>query len=315
LLFITNILPKYIYCLLLFFQCVNTTYCQIPIGVWEKYDKYSVPTQNIFVNNKELKNEKDDDGDGYTDNINGIAFDTNEQLVPEYFYCNTTTAEAYHHGTAVANIIAQYCPNALLYGVGFVPTTQRLTEAGILAKTVLERQAGLAEEYKNMQYFIEESLAYFAKNKVKVVNISWGLSLTTFIENNQNLGANAVEREQYARQWLGNFKTMLSNGLKHYPHITFVVAVGNEGKNIDTAMDVPGSIQLKNVIRVGALAANSNKRAEYSNYGKNVIYAPGTDISCTIALKQTEINSGTSLAAPVITARVANKIGKSKTKN
>ncbi len=288
---------------------VSNAHCQIiNIGIWEKYDKYSLPAQNVYVNDRELKNGKDDDGDGYIDNINGIGFDSVENIVPEYFYCNTQNAEDYDHGTAVANIIIQNCPNALLYGVGFVPTTARLRSLGILSKSVAERQAGLADEFIKMQFFVNESLAYFAKNNCKTVNISWGLCLNSFMANNQNLGNNPAEREKQARLWLGNFKKLLTEGFKKHPKITFVVAVGNEGLEVNKALDVPGSIQLQNVIRVGALDAVKKNRADFSNYGKGVIYAPGTDINCNNALKQKEINSGTSFAAPIITARIAKKL-------
>jgi hypothetical protein len=284
---------------------IDSTSGRVNVGMWEKFDKYSLPSQNVFINTDELKNDKDDDKDGYVDNINGIGFDNQEKLTPEYFYCNTQTAGAYHHGTAVANIIVAHCPKVLLHGVGFVPTTQRMKESGITAMTVKERQANIEKEYATMKTFIDTSLAYFSKKACKVVNISWGLNLHTFIENNPNLGNTPKERKQKAKEWLSTFKTCLENGFNQYPNILFVVAVGNDGKDIHQAMDVPGCIELKNVIKVGALAADKIHRADYSNYGKGVLYAEGTDIRYTKALKQYETNSGTSLAAPVITARIA----------
>jgi hypothetical protein len=284
---------------------IDSTSGRVNVGVWEKYDKYSLPSQNVFINADEFKNDKDDDKDGYVDNINGIGFDNQERLIPEYFYCNTQTVENYNHGTAIANIIIAHCPQVLLHGVGFVPTTQRMKESGIAAMTVKERQAHIENEYASMKVFIDTSLAYFSKKECKVVNISWGLNLQTFIDNNPNLGTTPKERKQKAKEWLTTFKAYMENGFNQYPNILFVVAVGNDGQDIHQAMDVPGCIVLKNVIKVGALAADKIHRADYSNYGKDVLYAEGTDIRYTKALKQSDMNSGTSLAAPVITALIA----------
>jgi Subtilase family len=282
--------------------------CQsaVAIGVWEKFDKYSIPQNNVFVNTQELKNNQDDDTNGYTDDINGIGFDAHENIIAEYFYCNTQTAAAYHHGTAVANIIAKQCPSAMLHGVGFVPTTERLSQSGILAMSVAERQTNLPQEYEQMKVFINTSLAYFELRACRVVNISWGLNLQRFIETNPNLGNSPHERKQKATEWLTIFKTYLQAGMSRYPHTVYVVAVGNEGKNINRAFDIPASIKLPNLIPVGALAGK--RRAAYSNHGKGVRYANGTDIACTMALKTQGIESGTSLAAPSITASIANAI-------
>jgi Subtilase family len=289
----------------------QAAHCQqeIAIGVWEKFDKYSLPQKNVFVNTQEVKNGKDDDANGYIDDINGIGFDSHENIVPEYFYCNTQTTADYHHGTAVANIIIANNPHVKLHGVGFVPTTQRLNQSGILAMSVAERQANLPAEYAQMKAFINTSLAYFDYRACRVVNISWGLSLSRFIETNPNLGNSPHERKLKATQWLQTFKEYLQEGFSRYPSTTFVVAVGNEGKDINKAIDIPASISLPNVVKVGALDKNEKKRAEFSNHGKGVIYVAGTDIACTIALNQHETNSGTSLAAPKITAQIAKQLG------
>lgn len=292
---------------IILFLVKTSLFAQTPIrvGVWEKFDKYSLPPQSVYDNPTELKNEKDDDGDGFIDNLNGIGFDANEQLIPEYFYCSYDTRTDYDHGTAVASVILRHNPNVEIVGVGFLPTSKRLVASGLLSKTPAERNAGLTDEYNAMQRFIDESLRYFSKTNCKVVNISWGLSLQTFIENNPNIGDTPHQKEINARAWLGKMKQYLTEGFARYPTIIFVVAAGNEGKHIKKAVDVPATIQLPNVIVVGAFNEKRTKRASFSNHGRKMVYAHGTNISCTQALKQKQIASGTSLAAPQVTAIVA----------
>jgi hypothetical protein len=285
-----------------------TIKAQVPInvGIWEKFDKYSLSQKSIYFNKGEIKNQKDDDHDGYIDNINGIGFDEFEKKVPEYFYCNYDNKLDYDHGTAVASVLLNINPNIQLHGVSFVPTTQRLLKSELLSKTVQERIAGLEDEYGQMRYFIDESLKYFAKMNCKIVNISWGLCLRNFITNNPNIGNNNTEKEKVARAWLGEMKKCLTEGFNRYPNIIFVIAVGNEGLDIDEAVDIPATIRLNNVIAVGALDSLNKNIADFSNYGKDVIYAPGTEITCTTALKTPRVESGTSLATPFVSATLAH---------
>lgn len=296
-----------LYIIICWFFGIGYTLAQSPVrvGVWEVFDKYSLPPKNVSVNSREYKNGRDDDGDGYIDNINGIGFDAQEQLAPEYFYCNTATAPRYNHGTAVASVLLAHNPEVELYGVGFIPTSQRIQETGIGSMSVPERQANLPTEYARMKRFIDTSLAYFARQQCRVVNISWGLSLQSFMAGNTNLGHTMRERRQKATEWLTHFEGYLTEGFRRYPATVFVVAVGNEGRNSQQAMDIPGRIVLDNVVLVGALDGSEQKRASYSNYGNGVVYAPGTDIRTRIALNQVTTASGTSLAAPVVTALIA----------
>lgn len=280
---------------------------KIRIGVWEKFDALSLPESTVYKNDKEIKNNEDDDKNGYVDDIIGIGFDENETIITERFEATFQNSKKYDHGTAVASIIAKNNQNVLILGVGFEPTTTRLT-ATYLYLTVKERLRGFKAELKKMDYFVQESLLYFAKNKVQIVNISWGLDLDYFASINKNLGNNDKEIRENSHKWLIHFREVLEKNMKKYPKIIFVIAAGNEGQNCEKAYDVPALISLPNTIVVGANSIKG-ERWEYSNYGETVdVYAPGENIKYQIALKRWSSGSGTSVAAPYVTKLIAKKL-------
>jgi subtilisin family serine protease len=95
----------------------------------------------------------------------------------------------------------------------------------------------------------------------------------------------------------------------NYPGL-FVAAAGNEGLNINSTPFYPASYNLPRLISVGAMNANHNAPANWSNYGNNRvhIFAPGTDIYVTYSSGYTThygYNYGTSFAAPFVTGIAA----------
>lgn len=99
--------------------------------------------------------------------------------------------------------------------------------------------------------------------------------------------------------------------------VLLVHAAGNSSLNIDEENNFPtrsykkynSSKQAKNWLEVGALswAGDEQAPAPFSNYGKkNVdLFAPGVDIYSTIPNNGYEPNSGTSMAAPVVSGVAA----------
>lgn len=99
---------------------------------------------------------------------------------------------------------------------------------------------------------------------------------------------------------------------KKYPQLLFVVASGNEAKNIDKEIFIPASFIEENKITVGAVD-DKGVIANFSNYGKKVdLFAAGVNINSYSVVENKldpnrEVNrtpylleSGTSMAAPLI---------------
>ncbi|MGE5472859.1 MAG: fibronectin type III domain-containing protein [Ignavibacteriales bacterium] len=116
---------------------------------------------------------------------------------------------------------------------------------------------------------IIEAIQYAEKMGAKVVNISWGTETD-----------NAELREVIEKS-----------------NMTFVCAVGNDGKNLEEIPVYPACYDFDNVIAVGT---------EESNYGSTVdVIAEEDSIESTQDDNGYEIIRGTSVAAAIITANVA----------
>lgn len=86
--------------------------------------------------------------------------------------------------------------------------------------------------------------------------------------------------------------------------VKFVVAAGNDGKSLDESYSYyPASYNLSNIIIVGSYNY-SNHRAEYSNYGSNVIWEIGSNVLSTLPDGKMGYMSGTSMAAPIHTGKM-----------
>ncbi|MBQ6478932.1 MAG: S8 family serine peptidase [Erysipelotrichaceae bacterium] len=178
------------------------------------------------------------------------------------------------HGNHVAGIIAAGAGNAY-GGAGVAP------EADIISINVFDSSGGA--ESANIAAAIYEAI----NKRVDIINMSLGNYWFSSVEND------AVQ-------------AAYSEG------IVVVAAAGNDGTDI---MNFPAAFD--HVIAVAATTKNGTK-ASYSNYGSWVtIAAPGSDIVSVFSTSESEtdtyeIESGTSMAAPVVSGALAlymSKVG------
>ncbi|WP_089167781.1 S8 family peptidase [Azotobacter chroococcum] len=99
--------------------------------------------------------------------------------------------------------------------------------------------------------------------------------------------------------------TIISRAIETAPEILFVIAAGNEGKNIDATPHYPASFRLPNVLIVGAVN-ETGKVSTKSNYGTNVDVAAKADpVLGRDFMWNSKMLHGTSFAAPKISALAA----------
>jgi subtilisin family serine protease len=198
--------------------------------------------------------------------------------------CNETQKadEDKDHGTHVLGIIASRTSDGAEFGLN--------PFAHVITKQV-DFSSLNASDFNAQQRLVD--LAQFiatvhAQHNVTIVNMSWGYVKTT---PGPDPLETAIAGDRYS--------------------VLFVVAAGNQGVDTTSICDVrPACFDFPNVISVGALSNNletthflTRNNSTISNYGQRVdIVAPGEDVLSTIRFGRFGKLSGTSQAAPVVTA-------------
>lgn len=220
-------------------------------------------------------NGKDDDENGYVDDVYGWDFDGNNNSVFDGINDD--------HGTHVAGTIGAIGNNAT--GVAGMCWQVKLLNAKFLGTT----GGTTANAIKAVDYFT--NLKTRTVNPVNIVatNNSWGGG------GYSQLLFDAIERANTAG-------------------ILFIAAAGNDSKNNDTKKFYPASYNNSNIISVASITS-TGALSSFSNYGVTSVDlgAPGSSIASTIPVSQSDGSigfgyayySGTSMATPHVTGAAA----------
>lgn len=223
--------------------------------------------ESIWVNrNEKPGNGVDDDGNGYIDDVNGWNFVDN----------NNNPTDSDSHGTHVSGIMAAKGNNK-------AETMTELSEEGMVGvcwKAQLIPIKALGRFYGSTSSVIA-GMNYAVESGANIINASLS-------------GRRDSKLLQEAIQAAETQGTLV------------VVSAGNDGKNIDTNPVYPASYNFPNLITVGA-TTRTDTLADFSNFGVNSVdlMAPGLDIYSTMARPYYGLMSGTSMAAPHVSAAAA----------
>jgi subtilisin family serine protease len=207
-------------------------------------------------------------GNGLDDDGNGYVDDVNGWD----FYDDAASAsitEDDDHGTHCAGVMAATGDNAT--GVaGLINDTSRISIMSLKALGGSEGSGTTAD--------IIEAIEYADANGANIVNLSLGGS-----------------RFDYAL-----YTAMKNSGM------LFVVAAGNDGADIDDTATYPACFPLDNLIAVASVGCDGTL-SSFSNYGTDNVdlAAPGSYILSTTTDDSYSYMSGTSMAAPLVTAAAA----------
>ena len=143
---------------------------------------------------------------------------------------------------------------------------------------------------------------------MRVVNMSWGGSQAGFehaLEAN-GIGDDPEQRAEISRVLFEIGYDALYEAMASAPEILFIAAAGNSDGDVDFNKVIPSSIELPNVMVVGAVD-QAGDETSFTSYGKNIsAHANGFEVESYVPGGRTLAYSGTSMASP----NVANLAGK-----
>ena len=285
----------------------------------------------LHFNAEEVINGRDDDSDGYIDNVLGWDFEGNDPY-PNFRTFNSrlnqldTHAECFsgYHGTHVAGIVARGgdwtdIDGAEPNGIGILPIRMGLITVPLefTSDDKQEEANDLAEQkvFREIEFFKKAILLAKAKG-ARVLNLSLGLYKVALSEARQPLLTQAeIDMAHFIKE--------------EAPEMIFTVAAGNYTQHMqsDENVSFPCGLRLDNVICVGALDAKG-EIWDSSNFGESyvTIFAPGENVLSTFPMELSEqhvcnpgshsgtsppgfdVDSGTSMAAPMVAHVIAEML-------
>lgn len=196
----------------------------------------------------------------------------------------------YAHGTHVAGIAAKGNPAIRLLVARF-SSDEFLSPASPPTPGRSRRWVGE----------VTATVDYFKRSGVRVVNMSWGYGpgyLESLLEDN-NIGANAEERRALARRSFDIEVAGLRAAIAAAPGILFVASAGNEDEDNRFGEFIPSSLDLPNLLTVGAVDIAGDE-ADFTSYGAVHVYANGYEVPSFVPGGDVQRQSGTSMAAPQV---------------
>lgn len=232
----------------------------------------------MWVNHGEIPgNGKDDDGNGYIDDIHGI----NTLIRDSKGNATMNTMASHWHGTHVAGTIAATQNN----GIGI---------AGVANNVKIMAIRTVPDNADELDSDIVEGFRYAAKMGAKVINCSFG--------KKKNEGGMIVRD--------------VINEIGRRYNVLVIASAGNDSMgpwswaNNDTSPKYPASFDSPNLLVVASTDSGGNL-SSFSNIGPQTVdvAAPGGNIYSTINNNRYSSASGTSMASPNVSGVAAMILG------
>ena len=310
------------------------------VAIWDSGVDTAIfgPLGQLWTNSGEVPaNGIDDDGNGYVDDVHGIAYTLKGDRTPELLrpmvettmdratlqrhvkglldlQANLDTPEATEFKRAIGSLEpAQVRPfleevtayNHLSHGTHVAgiaaegnPNIRLLVARITFDHKMVPDPPTIAQAYREAASMVE-SVDYFKANGVRVVNMSWGGNVAG-IESAlemNNIGATAEERKALARTIFDIGWQALYEAVASAPEILFVTSAGNADSDNAFEEFLPSSFDLPNILSVGAVD-QAGDETSFTSFGKVDVYASGFQVESYVPGGDRLPFSGTSMSSP-----------------
>jgi subtilisin family serine protease len=321
----------------------------VVLAIWDAGVDVSVFPEKVWTNSAEQINGQDDDGNGYVDDLHGIAFDLEEAVSMELLLPLGSQAKeiaevsdfvqgfwdlisAIESPAAVAarkkistlasdkvgefiNTLAlnnHYIHGTHVAGIAVEgnPHTQILVARSSFDHQEPPRPLTIDKAHRLAESF-DKIINYFDLHHVRVVNMSWSFDFGMIKEGLTagGVGESEAERVQLAEEITQNMATSLKRAMLATPQILYITSAGNDDGDVGFDQVIPSSFVLPNLITVGAVDKAGNPTG-FTSYGKNVkIYANGYQVESYVPGGRRVKGSGTSMSAPAVSNLAVKLIG------
>jgi len=310
----------------------------VVIGIWDSGVDADVFGNSMYVNEGEKFDGSDTDGNGYVDDVHGIAFDLDGVVNPYMLHPlgdqdgKLTKVFGYMQGftdltsavdsKAASEVRAEMASmpaedvgdflTSLSFGGLFSHGTHVAgisIEGNPFAKILIARitfdyhttpKAMTVETARRLADNYKATTRYFQDHGVRVVNMSWGWTFKE-IEGSleaNGVGENAEQRVEMAREMIEILRKGLYESMAATPEILYISAAGNDDNDVEFDVVIPSSFDMPNLMIVGAVD-QAGDPTSFTSGGRNVrVYANGFQVESEVPGGGTMKMSGTSMASP-----------------
>ena len=312
----------------------------VVVAIWDTGVEVYLFEDILFTNPGERFDGRDTDGNGYVDDIHGIAYDLNWQktggllyplgesesrtneligLVKGYFDLQSAldSPEAADVKGALSRLasedVGSYLEDLMRCAI-YVHGTH---VAGLAAEGnpfVRILATRLEPDYRNVPALptvqtarraaaaFDDIIAYYKNSNVRIVNMSWGIVLKEIERQleKNGYGSNAGQRAAEARKIFDIMSGGLHAAIENAPGILFVAAAGNSDADVAFEEFCPSSFDLPNLLAAGAVD-RAGRETSFTCFGERIrIYSNGFEVKGIVPGGRQLAFSGTSMAAPQV---------------
>lgn len=312
----------------------------IIVAIWDTGVDVALYDGGVFVNENEIPdNGVDDDGNGFVDDVHGLAHDLQVQrttgvLLPLSYgqeeearyrrhlkgfmdlQAGLDTPDAGEFKRLVTALkpeevrpflegLRQYISYAHGTHVGGIAVAGnpavRILVARFTEDYQMVPQLPTVELSEGWARMFRDNVDYFRDHGVRVVNMSWRFTPQNLESDleKNNAGGMPEERKVFAQRLFDIAADALREAIAGAPDILFVAAAGNEDEDNRFVDSAPASFELPNLITAAAVD-RAGDEAAFTSYGKAEVFANGYEVESYLPGGERSALSGTSMAAPQV---------------